>query len=109
MKWLIILGIRLYRRLLPSHRAGHCIFKESCTHHVARIAREQGSWAGIRAFMSRVRQCRHGYHIVSSPDAEGLELMLCDGTIVCGSEISPDVFRPLFTQATRLDVQFNGE
>jgi hypothetical protein len=109
MRQLLLLGIRLYRRFLPSRRTGQCLFKESCSRHVERIAREQGFRAGICAFVRRLRQCRRGYLIVSALDAGSIELILRDGTILRSDDISPKVFRPPLAMAAHLEARLNRQ
>ena len=109
MKQLLLIGIRLYRRLLPTHRAGQCLFSESCSQHVTRITHEQGFVAGIRAFVRRTRQCRRGFRVVSSPDGGRLELILSDGAILRGDEISSKVFSPLLEQVAHFEAALNQQ
>ena len=48
MKYLLLLAIRIYWKL-PTRLHQRCIFRETCSHYVYRIASTQGLWAGIQA------------------------------------------------------------
>ena len=65
MKSLLLLAIRIYWRI-PTRLHTRCIFRETCSHYVYRIASEQGFLAGIRAFRERNRLCRPGYVVYRS-------------------------------------------
>lgn len=84
MRSLIIHAIQYYRRVIPPERRRRCLFRESCSQHVERIAREQGGLAALKAFLARARRCRPGY---------GFEWEAHTGTwfLVCadGSKIPP--------------------
>ena len=65
MKYLLLLAIRIYWKI-PTRWHGRCIFRETCSHYVYRIASEQGFLAGIRALQERNRLCRPGYLVYHS-------------------------------------------
>ena len=65
MKFLLQLAIRIYWRI-PTRLHARCIFRETCSHYVYRIAGEQGFLAGIHALRERNRLCRPGYVIYRS-------------------------------------------
>lgn len=62
MKWCILGAIYLYRRL-PLRFNRQCLFKETCSSFVARMAREFGGWIALRALRSRLSQCQPGYTV----------------------------------------------
>lgn len=60
MKYLLLLAIRLYWKV-PTKWHQRCIFRETCSHYVYRIASQQGFIAGIKALLLRNELCRSGY------------------------------------------------
>lgn len=88
MKWVLILVIRLYW-LVPVRWRRSCLFKESCSHFVYRVACNEGGWAGIRALRSRIRQCRPGYAHFHTPDGQGW-VILADKSVVSADECIAD-------------------
>lgn len=60
MRYLLLLAIRIYWAI-PTKLHSKCIFKETCSHYVYRIAKQQGLVAGIKALKERNRLCRPGY------------------------------------------------
>ena len=60
MKYLLLLAIRIYWRI-PTKLHQKCIFRETCSHYVYRIASNQGFLAGIAALRERNELCRPGY------------------------------------------------
>ena len=68
MRWMVILVIRLYWTFLPAAVRRPCLFRESCSHHVLRAARERGFRSALAALRRRMRQCRPGYVRYQAPD-----------------------------------------
>ncbi len=60
MKYLLMFAIRIYWRI-PSKLHSKCIFKETCSHYVYRIAEQKGFIDGMKAFLERNELCRPGY------------------------------------------------
>jgi len=60
MKHLLMLAIRIYW-LIPTKLHQRCIFRETCSRYVYRIASQQGFLAGIKALRERNELCRPGY------------------------------------------------
>lgn len=46
MRHLLIWAVRIYRMVVPPQRRRSCLFRESCSRHVERIAVEQGAGEG---------------------------------------------------------------
>lgn len=65
MKHLLLLPIKVYWKLIPKHKRNRCIFSESCSNHVFRIASTQGFLKGIKALYVRYKSCRPGYQIIT--------------------------------------------
>lgn len=60
MRYLLLLAIQAYW-LIPTRLHDRCIFRESCSHYVYRVARQRGFLAGLSALMERNSLCRPGY------------------------------------------------
>jgi uncharacterized protein len=89
MKWIIIHMIRLYWKLIPEDRRGHCLFCETCSRHVYRITSEKGLIAGIKAFILRFKQCRPGYMLFFKDCM--FELHVKNGDIIEENKISKNL------------------
>ena len=61
---LVIGLIHVYRRLIKKSWKRRCLFRESCSQYVERVAHDEGSWAALGALWGRVRACRPGYSFV---------------------------------------------
>lgn len=91
MKSLLLLAIRIYWRI-PTKYHDKCIFRESCSHYVYRIAQQQGFRAGIRALLERNELCRPGYMVYKW---EGrFYLKTAGGTLVREEEIAEKLLPP---------------
>ncbi|MRG48376.1 membrane protein insertion efficiency factor YidD [Chitinophaga sp. SYP-B3965] len=67
--------------LVPKRWRRACIFKETCSSHIYKIASEKGTIAGIRALRARIKKCRPGYSFYKTDD--GTEwIILADSTVV---------------------------
>lgn len=88
MKWVLIAAIFAYRGLVPPSKRRKCLYNESCSRFVERIARDEGFSAAIKAIKQRVRSCRGGYRLIA-PDQGALPIVrLVDGSLLSISEVS---------------------
>lgn len=80
MKYLLLVVIQLYWRIIPAKDRRICLFKESCSVHVYRITISNGLIAGIKALLVRHKQCRPQYVHIS---IEGKEfVVLADNSLL---------------------------
>ena len=94
MRILLIGLILAYRRIAPAALRNRCIFAESCSSFVMRVARESGVRAAFAALRLRTRACRPGYHrLPPSPMYAGMRLpvRLADDSVVEMSSLSSRV------------------
>jgi uncharacterized protein len=98
----LLWGIRVYWRLVPPGRRRTCLFAESCSRYVYRIAAAEGSIAGMRALWNRRRTCRPGYAVLGARNVDGTRLVrLADGQVVGLSTLSTSAIERLSTAADR--------
>lgn len=90
MKVVLLAAIRGYWRFWPARWARSCVFRESCSRHVYRIATDHGGRAGLAALLRRYRQCRPGYGRVQV--GEDRFVCLSDGSCVGEIEVADDVW-----------------
>lgn len=91
MRYLLLLAIRIYW-VIPTKLHSKCIFKETCSHYVYRIAKQQGFLAGINALKERNRLCRSGYVVYRF---EGrFYLKTTDGHVFGQENISESILPP---------------
>ena len=64
MRLVALVLIKCYWRLIPASARRSCLFKESCSNYVYRIAKKKGLYAGIKALRYRYMHCRSGYTIL---------------------------------------------
>ena len=55
--------IKLYWKIIPERKRRVCIYKESCSKHVFKILKEEGSISGIKATFRRLKNCNNSYKI----------------------------------------------
>ncbi|WP_299762436.1 membrane protein insertion efficiency factor YidD [uncultured Dokdonia sp.] len=67
MRYLLLITIRLYWKLIPASRRKRCLFKESCSHYVYNITKAKGFITGVSALHYRYKHCRSGYTILQVP------------------------------------------
>lgn len=90
MRLALVATIRLYWRLWPARWARRCIFRESCSRHVYRIAQQEGGRAAFAALLRRHRQCRPGYGRLQV--GKDRILRLADGSCVGEQDIAETVW-----------------
>ena len=88
MKFLLILILKTYWKVIPESNRKSCLFAESCSRYVYRITNDKGFWAGLKAFNTRYKKCRPGYKVGYNSQDGTVELHLVDGTILREDEIS---------------------
>jgi hypothetical protein len=81
--------VRLYWRFWPRPWKRSCIFRESCSQHVYRVAARSGEFAAIRALLARIRTCRPGYRLSVTDGRVGL--VLANGVTLEEFEIAPEL------------------
>ncbi len=91
MRYFVIWIIQIYRRLLPSQHRRVCLFRESCSMYVERMARESGIVAAFRALINRFRCCRPGYSFQFTDGRDTWELVCADGSRFLESEVAPHI------------------
>ena len=85
MKYLLLLAIRIYWKV-PTKWHNRCIFRETCSHYVYRIASQQGFLAGLRALRLRNELCRPGYVVYRSQGRYYLQT--ANGTVFTEEDIA---------------------
>lgn len=93
MKWCLLGAIYLYR-WLPARFKRQCLFKETCSSFVARVARESGFWPGLRALRTRVPQCRPGYFVYFDSEVKSWHVRFANGSVCDSTQVANFVLRP---------------
>jgi putative component of membrane protein insertase Oxa1/YidC/SpoIIIJ protein YidD len=91
MSYILLGVIQLYWHLIPEHKRRNCLFRESCSHYVYRIAKEKGFFSACSALIDRIKKCRPGYEL--SKDGDKFQLRLKDGTLVPEEDIALSILR----------------
>jgi putative component of membrane protein insertase Oxa1/YidC/SpoIIIJ protein YidD len=91
MRYFVIWMIQIYRRLMPSAHRKVCLFRESCSVYVERVARESGSVAAFCALIKRFRCCRPGYGFQFTDERDTWNLVCADGSRFSESEVAPHI------------------
>ncbi len=108
MSWLLRLPIWLYWIAWPEGRRRQCLFAESCSRHVYRVASSHGLGAGLRALLLRVRRCRPGWTILPSDDGRSLRVRLADGTVVDEHDLARATLEPFRSAVRALERQLGA-
>ena len=95
MSWALLLAIRFYWAVWPARWRRSCLYRESCSRYVYRIAKEEGLVDGLRALRERSRTCRPGYGVVRHGGEAWL--VLADGSVLSGGEASATALPPSST------------
>lgn len=100
MKFLLLLAIRIYWKI-PTKLHKRCIFRETCSHYVYRIASEQGFIAGIKALLERNELCRPGYIVYKSLGRYYMKA--ANGTIIEEKDIALSELPPINNNILDID------
>jgi len=88
MKFLLILTIKIYWRIIPKSKRRPCLFRISCSKHVYETTVKSGCIAGIKALMYRMENCRKGYHMIENHTVKEIRMILPNGDVLEQNEIS---------------------
>jgi len=91
MRYFVIWIIQIYRQFMPSRHHRVCLFRECCSMHVERVARESGFLAACRALIKRFRCCRPGYSFQFTAENNTWEFVCADGSRFSASEVAPHI------------------
>jgi putative component of membrane protein insertase Oxa1/YidC/SpoIIIJ protein YidD len=96
MKYILLIGIRIYWKVMPISKRRACLFKVSCSHYVYRETKEEGLMKGLRALIYRFKSCKSGSMLFENPITQKAELLLTTGEILGNEFISDHVLsKPL--------------
>ncbi len=93
-------AIRIYWRI-PTKLHSKCIFRETCSHYVYRIAEQKGFIEGIKALRERNGLCRPGYLVYRFQGH--FYLKTAGGQIFEEGEISHNILPPQSNQFMDFD------
>jgi len=80
MSKLLLLFIRIYW-LIPKKWRRKCLFKETCSAHVYKTAKEKGFREGIHSLKLRIRKCKPSYGFYTTDDGKEW-VILADQSII---------------------------
>lgn len=106
MRYLLMFAIRIYWRI-PTKLHNKCLFKETCSQYVYRIAKHQGFIAGLIALKERNELCRPGYVVYKSNDS--FYLKTAGGQIFTEDSISPNILPPVSDKYLDFDAMNYGQ
>jgi putative component of membrane protein insertase Oxa1/YidC/SpoIIIJ protein YidD len=96
MGWLLVVAIRAYS-LISAHHKRRCLFRETCSLFVMRVAEEEGLLAGCRGLRQRFTRCRPQYSVFYDYMACDWLVVLADGSTATSAEIRDFVIEPYRT------------
>lgn len=104
MRFLLLLAIRIYW-LIPTRLHSKCIFNETCSHYVYRIAKQKGFVEGIKALKERNNLCRPGYIVYRFQGR--FYIRTAEGRVFGEEDISPNILPPENNQFLDFDNMSN--
>lgn len=93
MRYLLLLAIKIYWRLIPEEKRGKCIFRKSCSHYVFEETKNGGLIVGLKSLNYRVKTCNSYFQLYKNPVTDNLEIILANGDILKEDEIASRLLR----------------
>lgn len=93
IKWLLILPIKLYWKIIPPAQRRTCLFRISCSRHVYQVTQEKGLYQGLKALRYRFLNCRHG-ELFNHPVTGCQMMILPNQEVLTTEEISIHLLKP---------------
>ena len=94
MKYIIILIIKLYYKVVPEDNRRVCIHAESCSKYVLRITKKRGFIRGLMAYIDRKKSCNPNYTVETSTNMI-IKIKTQNGIVLNESEINPFIIHSL--------------
>lgn len=88
MKFVLLLIIKIYWKLIPPNNRKNCIYRVSCSNYVFQETKLNGFLKGIVAFKYRYHNCRQGFEIFENPIDRTKQIILPNGGILNENEIA---------------------
>jgi len=107
VKHLLLATVRVYWAVWPRHLNRGCIYRETCSHNVHRVASDSGFVAGCRALLYRLRTCRPGYAVTTSAEGE-LGLLMRDGSFLPEHLVAEDILALTHRTIADLEHRFSS-
>jgi putative component of membrane protein insertase Oxa1/YidC/SpoIIIJ protein YidD len=82
MKFVLLLTIKAYWKLIPNRLRRPCIYKTSCSNYVYLETHSGGFLNGIKALNLRFKTCRHGFEVFVNPIDGTKQILLTNGEIL---------------------------
>ena len=92
MKYILLVSIQLYWKLIPQSKRKVCLFRQSCSNYIYRITNENGFIKGMTALRLRIIKCRPQYELYKVDNTFILRLQ--DGSVINENEISQFLLPP---------------
>jgi putative component of membrane protein insertase Oxa1/YidC/SpoIIIJ protein YidD len=77
----------------PARLRRRCLFRESCSHYVFRLARTQGLVAGMKALRYRIDVCNGRSVLFTNPVTGQFNLQLTDGELLTEEHINKELLK----------------
>jgi len=94
MYYIVILIIKIYYKIYPEDQRRVCIYAESCSKYVLRVAKNKGFFEAIKAYSDRIKSCNVDY-IHTFPDGVFINITTKNGVILEENEINPFLVKSL--------------
>jgi putative component of membrane protein insertase Oxa1/YidC/SpoIIIJ protein YidD len=91
MKYLVLIVIRLYWKLVPASKRRKCVFKESCSNAVYKETNNNGFIKGLETLLFRFRNCNNRFELTVDFQTERTKVILKDGTLIDFEEMRDSV------------------
>jgi uncharacterized protein len=82
MRYLLLLVIQIYWRIIPPGERRSCIFRCSCSTFVYNIAKEQGFGPGMRALSYRIKNCNSHHYLFNDPITGRRKMVVACGDVL---------------------------
>lgn len=88
MKFVLLLSINAYWKLIPHRFRRPCIYKTTCSNYVYQETICGGFLMGLKALNLRFRTCRHGFEVFENPVDGTMQILLSNGEVLKQHEIA---------------------
>lgn len=88
MKYLLIIVIQIYWKIIPVYKRKKCIYRISCSQYVYEATQKLGLKEGLKALRYRMGTCNSNFVLYQNPITRETQLLLSNGESLIEKEIA---------------------
>ncbi|WP_034887505.1 membrane protein insertion efficiency factor YidD [Gillisia sp. Hel_I_29] len=82
MRYLLLISIEIFWKLVPESKRPKCLYKTTCSRKIYTVTKDHGFIEGLKIALYRFKTCRPGYSLFENPVTGKKQMLLADNSIL---------------------------